>query len=656
MTTPYVRQGLDVHPGTRGRKSAAAKREELSEAYRQLERSALHDGLTGLANRSQLVVRLAALDATRLLTSALVFVDLDDFKDVNDTHGDAESDELLRTAAARMRSCIRPGDLLARLGGDEFAVLMEGADVDAAEDLARRAVEAMNVPFSVGGQLCHVTASVGVAVGTVDVVNPQVLLRSADLAMYEAKSRGKSRFVRFDVAMSDALTLRTRTEGELRHAIEQDELVLHYQPIMDVSSGDMAGVEALVRWQHPVRGLLGPDEFVPLAERTGAIVALGAWVLGTACRQGAAWQAARERQKPLVVSVNVSARQLDEPTFVVTVSQILADTGLDPASLCLEVTETAVMSNPAGVQQAGQALRDLGVRLSIDDFGTGYASLAYLRRLHASELKIDRSFVDGLGHELDDTTIVTAVIGLAHAMGLSVTAEGVETTEQLGILRDMGCQKAQGIPDVPAGAGRPPDRRNHGSCSPAVRPRRPRAGGLTLHETGSSRGTSTEGSPRSSPVNGATGPSPDTASRSTSPTVAGAGSRGTLLIVDDNAINQQVAGGFAAKHGYRSDVAGNGIEALAALEGRSYEAVLMDCLMPELDGFEATAEIRRREAGRTRVPIIAMTAGALADDREKCLAAGMDDYLTKPVKAQQMEAVLRRWTERGRRGAGPDRR
>ncbi|MDQ3642615.1 MAG: bifunctional diguanylate cyclase/phosphodiesterase [Actinomycetota bacterium] len=444
MTTPYVRQSRDLDLGTPGRRSSAARGEELAEVYRQLEQSALHDGLTGLANRSQLVVRLAALDATRLLTSALVFVDLDDFKDVNDTYGDAEGDELLRTAAARMNSCIRPGDLLARLGGDEFAVLLEGTDVEAAEDLARRAVEAMNVPFTVAGHLCHVTASVGVAVGTVDIVNPQVLLRSADLAMYEAKSRGKGRFVRFDVAMSDALTLRTRTEGELRHAIEHDQLVLHYQPIMDVSSGDMAGVEALVRWQHPVRGLLGPNEFVPLAERTGAIVALGAWVLGTACRQAAAWQAARAGQKPLVVSVNVSAHQLDEPTFVVTVSQILADTGLDPSSLCLEVTETAVMSNPAGVQQAGRALRDLGVRLSIDDFGTGYASLTYLRRLHASELKIDRSFVDGLGHELDDTIIVTAVIGLAHAMGLSVTAEGVETPEQLTILRDMGCQKAQG--------------------------------------------------------------------------------------------------------------------------------------------------------------------------------------------------------------------
>ena len=419
------------------------RRKNLSEANRRLERSALHDALTGLANRSQLVVRLAAVDKVGLLATALVFVDLDNFKDVNDTYGDAEGDELLRTAAARMRSCVRRGDLLVRLGGDEFAVLLVGTDVAAAEDLAQRVVEAMNVPFTVGGQPSHVTASVGVAVGTVDTVNPHYLLRAADLAMYEAKARGKARFVRFEVAMSDALTARTRTEGELRQAIEREELVLHYQPIMNLVSGGMEGVEALVRWQHPLRGLLGPNEFVPLAERTGAIVALGAWVLGTACRQGASWQAARPG-RPLVVSVNVSAHQLDEPTFVVTVAEILARTGLDPASLCLEVTETAVMANPAGVQQAGQALRDLGVRLSIDDFGTGYASLTYLRRLHAGELKIDRSFVDGLGHELDDTTIVTAVIGLAHAMGLSVTAEGVETVEQLRILRDMGCQKAQG--------------------------------------------------------------------------------------------------------------------------------------------------------------------------------------------------------------------
>jgi len=417
----------------------------LSEAYQQLERSARHDALTGLANRSQLIVRLAALDSTRLQSAALVFVDLDDFKDVNDTYGDAEGDELLRTAAARMRSCIRPGDLLARLGGDEFGVLLEGADATAADDLARRVVEAMNVPFIVGGRPAHVTASVGVATGTTGTTgNPQVLLRSADLAMYEAKSRGKARFVHFDIAMSEALILRTRTERELRQAIEHEELVLHYQPIMDLRSGLMAGVEALVRWQHPVRGLLGPDQFVPLAERTGAIVALGAWVLASACRQAASWQATRRGQSPLVVSVNVSARQLDEPTFVVTVSRILTETGLDPGNLCLEVTETAMMSNPAGVQQAGQALRELGVRLSIDDFGTGYASLTYLRRLQASELKIDRSFVDGLGHDLDDTTIVNAVIGLAHAMGLSVTAEGVETPEQLGLLRGMGCQKAQG--------------------------------------------------------------------------------------------------------------------------------------------------------------------------------------------------------------------
>jgi predicted signal transduction protein with EAL and GGDEF domain len=323
-----------------------------------------------------------------------------------------------------MRTCIRPADVLARLGGDEFAVLLEGADAVAAEGLAQRIVEAMNVPFAVGNQQSRVTASVGVAVGTIADTDQEELLRYADLAMYEAKSKGKGRFACFDGAMSDALTLRTRTERELREAILGDDLVSYYQPIVDLASGEMVGVEALVRWQHPQRGLLVPDDFVPLAERSNLILALGARVLGDACAQASRWQHDRAG-RPLFVSVNVSARQLDDPGFVAVVSDVLRTTGLDPANLCLEITETAVMANPAGAQQVIQPLQDLGVELAIDDFGTGYASLTYLRRLKAGAVKIDRSFVDGLGRELDDTTIVSAVIGLAHAMGLSVTAEGI---------------------------------------------------------------------------------------------------------------------------------------------------------------------------------------------------------------------------------------
>jgi EAL domain-containing protein (putative c-di-GMP-specific phosphodiesterase class I) len=243
--------------------------------------------------------------------------------------------------------------------------------------------------------------------------------------------------------MSDALTLRTRTERELREAILGDDLVSYYQPIVDLTSGQMVGVEALVRWQHPQRGLLVPDDFVPLAERSNLILALGERVLRDACGQASRWQHDR-RGGPLFVSVNVSARQLDDPVFVSIVSDVLRTTGLDPANLCLEITETAVMANPAGAQQVIQPLQDLGVELAIDDFGTGYASLTYLRRLKAGAVKIDRSFVDGLGRELDDTTIVSAVIGLAHAMGLSVTAEGIENAEQLRILGEMGCQNAQG--------------------------------------------------------------------------------------------------------------------------------------------------------------------------------------------------------------------
>ena len=416
----------------------------LSKAHRVLERRALHDSLTGLPNRAQLIERLDALATMGPQSTALLFVDLDDFKDINDTHGHAEGDLLLRNVATRLRGCIRPGDLLARLGGDEFGVLLEGKDTAAAEILAQRIVEAMALPFVVAGESVRVTASVGIAASNLDGEDPNELLCFADLAMYEAKSKGKGRFASFDSTMSDALASRTQTDADLRGAIDKGELVLHYQPIIDLTTGKMIGVEALVRWQHPERGLVGPDEFIPMAERTGAIVALGAWVMRTACRQGAEWTKARPGRKPLTISVNVSARQLDDPAFISTVSTILDATGLDPAQLCLEVTETAMAANPSAAQEVVHALRYLGVGLAIDDFGTGYASLTYLRRLHATVVKIDRSFVDGLGREIEDTTIVKAVIGLSKAMGLAATAEGVETLDQLVILRELGCPFAQG--------------------------------------------------------------------------------------------------------------------------------------------------------------------------------------------------------------------
>jgi diguanylate cyclase (GGDEF)-like protein len=374
-----------------------------------------------------------------------VFVDLDDFKDVNDTYGHAEGDDVLRMAAARMRRCTRPGDVLARLGGDEFAVLLEGHDARVAEDLAQRIIQAMDAPFVVAGQATRVTASVGVAIGTSTDTDGFELLRFADMAMYEAKLRGKGRFAVFDAALGEAHVLRTRGGQELRQGIERDELVLHYQPIVDLTSGDVVGLEALVRWQHPRRGLLQPDEFVALAERTGAIDALGRWVLHTACEQHSAWRATRTADRPLQMSVNVSTHQLDDPTFALTVAEVLASTDLEPSSLCLDITESAVLADPVQAQKTVEDLRQLGVELAIDDFGTGYASLTTLRRLHASGVKIDRTFIGSLGDDDEDLHIVAAVIGLARAMGLSVTAEGVETPEQLALLRDLGCQQAQGF-------------------------------------------------------------------------------------------------------------------------------------------------------------------------------------------------------------------
>jgi diguanylate cyclase (GGDEF)-like protein/PAS domain S-box-containing protein len=416
----------------------------LSAANRELERRAQHDSLTGLSNRAHLLEQLAVLDRRGLSSAAMLFVDLDDFKDVNDTCGHGEGDDLLRMAATRMRGCIRPGDLLARLGGDEFAVLLCRADSAVATNIAARIVECMNEPFQVAGTSARVTASVGIAVASASDTNPEELLRFADLAMYAAKAKGKGRYAMFDSAMSEVLTARVLSDGELRTAIDGNQLVLHYQPMIDLATGLMAGAEALVRWQHPRRGLLDPDEFIPAAERIGVIVPLGAWVLERACAQRREWGDSLSDDRPFVVSVNVSARQLDDPDFAATVARSLAAAGLQPGDLCLELTETAVMGNSRGAEQVVSMVKALGVGLAIDDFGTGYASLTYLRRLDATSVKIDQSFIDGLGQELEDTTIVTAVVRLAHAMGMTVTAEGVETAEQLTMLRDIGCQHAQG--------------------------------------------------------------------------------------------------------------------------------------------------------------------------------------------------------------------
>jgi len=448
----------------------------------RLAHQATHDALTGLPNRALLLDRLDwALARARRdgLSCAVLFVDLDRFKDVNDTLGHDAGDRLLVTVAARLRDSLRDNDTLARLGGDEFAVLLEGTDAGEATQAATRILAALALPLALDGHLFRLTASIGIAPGYADHARPEEVLRDADIALYRAKDAGRAGYALFDPAMQAQLVARLDLERDLRHALERDEFVLHYQPLVAVPDGRIVGVEALVRWRHPSRGLLGPGAFIPLAEETDLIVPLGRWVLEEACRQLRAWHETSAGASALTISVNVAAGQLRSSALLVDVARALATTGLPPGCLQLEITESAAMADAAATIVVLQELKDLGVRLALDDFGTGYSSLAYLKRFPVDALKIDRAFVDGLGetaaHGLEDEAIVEVVLGVARALKLEVTAEGVETAAQLTRLRALGCAMAQGYlfaRPLPAaelgvllrsGMVPDPDRANHGS-------------------------------------------------------------------------------------------------------------------------------------------------------------------------------------------------
>jgi predicted signal transduction protein with EAL and GGDEF domain len=344
--------------------------------------------------------------------------------------------------AGRLRACLRSSDTAARFGGDEFVVLCE--DVDGEPDavsVAERLAQALDGPFAVAGDEVYVHASIGIALTTAPHTRPEALVRDADAAMYRAKERGGSGYEVFDPDMRDRVLRRMSIEHALHRAIERDELRVHYQPLVSIAHGDVVGVEALVRWEHPERGLLGPFEFIPTAEETGLIHDLGAWVLAESCRQSAAWAAAGRR---LRMSVNLSARQCHHPDLAGLVAATLAETGADPELLCLEVTETAVMDDLDTMAGVLSQLRALGITLAIDDFGTGYSSLRALQMLPVDVVKIDRSFISEIDTNEEDAAIAAAVIGLAHALGLSAVGEGIETVEQLDRLRLLGCDVGQG--------------------------------------------------------------------------------------------------------------------------------------------------------------------------------------------------------------------
>ena len=408
---------------------------------------AQHDALTGLHNRAAFTARLerALARTPAQSTTSLLFIDLDGFKLVNDKHGHAVGDALLREVAERLKERVRRGDLVGRLGGDEFTVLLTNiTKPEHSADVADKLLDALTTPFTVDGKMLSIGASIGVAHYPLHAGDADTLIQCADSAMYRAKYGGKNHCQIFDGAAP--VPAHGRTEARLRDALERGEFKLYYQPQLSLQSGRVEGVEALVRWEHPERGLVSPDEFIPVAERTGLIVPLGTWVLREACRQAKAWEAAGFA--PLRVAVNVSALQFAQDDFVASVAGCLAESGLEARRLELEITESLLMQDVEGAVTALHRLRALGVHVAIDDFGTGYSSLAYLQKLPFQRLKIDRSFLfslDDAPHGPSEAAILTAITNLAHNLGKQVVAEGVETLAQKRFLEEIGCDTAQGF-------------------------------------------------------------------------------------------------------------------------------------------------------------------------------------------------------------------
>lgn len=423
---------------------------ERKAAERELEYKAMHDALTGLPNRTLLTDRLEQLLARRsgdAACCALLFVDLDHFKRINDSLGHEAGNQLLRCVAQRLEAAVRPADTVARLAGDEFVVLCaETQNYRDAAVIAQRLLDDLASPILIQDQSIFLTASVGIALADVNT-DPETLIGAADTAMYEAKSSGRGHFELFDERMRMQVTNRLRVESDLRQALDRDQLCLHFQPIIDAKDYSIVALEALLRWEHPQRGMISPAEFIPIAEETGLIVPIGAWVLTEACRHAARWGKLNEGRPCLGVSVNLSGRQLGRADLVPTMDRIVSDAGLDPSwvRLGVEVTETVVMQDPIGAARTLQALRELGVHLSIDDFGTGYSSLAYLKRFPVDTIKIDRAFVTSLADDYVDRAIVGSVVQLASALNLWVVAEGVETEQQAEALRKLGVHRMQGF-------------------------------------------------------------------------------------------------------------------------------------------------------------------------------------------------------------------
>jgi len=422
------------------------EREATELATVEMERLAYHDAMTGLPNRplymDRLILALAQAGRSNQRL-AVFFLDLDRFKDINDSLGHSVGDALLKAVAERIRRCVREGDTVARFGGDEFTLLIPRIDqVEDAAKIAQKILETLKIPFIIGERELFVTTSIGITVYPNDGADPETLVRNADSAMYRAKDAGRDNYQLYAPAMNARALERLALENLLRKALSQKELILHYQPVVEVSSKNIVGIEALIRWNHPELGLLSPAHFISTAETSGLIVPIGNWVLRTACHQVKMWQ--KRIDPDLTVAVNLSARQFQQANIVEEIARTLEETDLDAESLELEITESNAMQNAENTIYTLRELKALGVRIAMDDFGTGYSSLNYLKRFPIDILKLDQSFVREVNHDATDAAIVSAVISMAHSLDLKVIAEGVETEEQLAFLTKQRCDRIQG--------------------------------------------------------------------------------------------------------------------------------------------------------------------------------------------------------------------
>jgi diguanylate cyclase (GGDEF)-like protein len=422
--------------------------QQLQDRISKLTYQAFHDPLTNLPNRKLFEDRLqhALVSANRSNDSiAVLFLDLDNFKLINDSFGHKAGDQLLIAVSKRLETCLRNSDTLARLGGDEFTILLENIlSMEYATAIANRIAEQLEAPFSLEGHEIFVTTSIGIATGALAQDRPENFLRNADAAMYEVKKSGKAHHQVFNLNMASQARQQLLLESELRRAIEHEEFKVYYQPIVQLDTGKIVEVEALVRWQHPQRGLVPPLEFISLAEETGLIIPIGQWVLQTACRQLQEWHLQYSSDPPLIMSINLSSKQFQQTQIAEKIAMTLQEHNLEPWCIKIEITESLLLKNTASNIDIMQRLKDLGVHLAIDDFGTGFSALNYLKQFPIDTLKIDRAFTSGLGEDVEDTAIVHAIIAFAKALNLSITAEGIETADQLALLQELKCDRGQG--------------------------------------------------------------------------------------------------------------------------------------------------------------------------------------------------------------------